>query len=227
MNSLVKKNLHQAFPSLSDQGLEAMFEKGKIIFCSAKSCITGPNDADYSMYVCLSGVVKINYESEDGEELSITYLREGDVFGELSAIDKQSRSAFCIAKTDCRLLKISSTEVKALLDENFEFNHAMLEILIRRIRETDEKLFCVGKHSASERIIGELIKLARPVKPDSDEGEIPFIPTHQEIALLAIVSREQTTRTLKKLQNRHLIEKLEDRFSIPSLRALEESCQDL
>lgn len=227
MNSVLKKNLNRAFPTLSDDGLEMLFNKGKVIYSPAKTCITGPNDADFSMYVCLSGVVKINYESEDGEELSITYLSEGDVFGELSAIDKRDRSAYCIAKTDCSLLKISSKKVKALLKESVEFNQAIIDVLIRRIRETDEKLFCVGKHSASVRIIGELIKLAQPESKGSDSYEIPFVPTHQEIALLAIVSREQTTRTLKKLKNLDLIEKSEDRFKIKSIQALQESAHDL
>lgn len=223
MNSILQKALSKAFPSLSDKVLQMVFDAGKMIYSPAKNCITGPNDGDNSMYICLSGVVKINYESSDGEELSITYLSQGEIFGELSAIDEQTRSAYCIAKTDCSLLKVPSKAVRDLLNDNAEFNKAVIEVLVKRIRDTDDKLFSVGKHTATERIIREISRLAKPVKEGSDEYEIPFSPTHQEIALLAIVSREQTTRTMKKLQNQGLYEKTESGFHIPSITAFKEA----
>jgi len=220
MNSVLRKSLSLAFPTLSAEELQLVFNAGKVIYGPAKECITGPNDGDYSMYVCLSGVVKINYESEDGEELSITYLSQGAIFGELSAIDTQDRSAFCIAKTDCSLLKISSEKAKELLDQNKSFNKAMMQVLIQRIRDTDDKLFSIGRLAAKERIVRELINLSSPEKEGSDCCVIPFTPTHKEVALLALVSREQTTRTMKKLQNEGLIEKGDATITIPSLKAL-------
>lgn len=225
MNSIILTTLKSSFPSLEDSELESLFTKSEQIQCRADTCITGPNDNDFSLYICLTGIIKVNYESEPGEELSIVYLRKGEIFGELSAIDGQSRSAFCIAKTDCSLLKISQRLVQSLLETNLNFNKAVMKVLIKRIRDTDHKLFCIGKQSASEIIVNELIKLADLSTENKDRGEVPFIPKHRELALLAIVSREHTTRTMNQLQNSNLIFKEEQKLIIPSVLKLKEFMQ--
>lgn len=223
MNSVIYKTLAKVFPTLSEAHLQKVFESGRMIYSEAKTQITGPHDGDHSMYICISGVVKVNYESDTGEELSILYLSNGELFGELSAIDEKPRSAYCIAKTDCSLLKIPAEAVRNLMDNDKGFNQAIMRTLIERIRNTDKKLYSVGLESATVRIIGEILRLAEPTSDDQpDEMEVPFAPTHKELALLAIVSREQTSRTVKKLENAGLIEKRDGRLFIPSAKVLKE-----
>ncbi len=220
MNSIILTTLKEVFPTLEQDEIEALFHASEQIQSEAKETIISPNDSDYSLYVCMLGIVKVNYEPESGEELSITYLAKGDIFGELSAIDNQQRSAHCIAKTDCTLLKIPSGVVKSLLATNQNFNRSILLVLIKRIRETDHKLFRVGRYSSAEIIADELIKLAEVSANNKDRGEVPFIPKHQELALLAIVSREQTTRTMTRLKNGNFIYKENDKLVIPSISKL-------
>ena len=220
MNSIIFTTLKNVFPTLEKLEIESLYNASDQIHCPAKTCITGPNDEDYSLYVCLVGIVKVNYESITGEELSIIYLKKGDIFGELSAIDGAERSASCIAKTDCTLLKIPNQLVKDLLVSNQNFNRAILLVLIKRIRDTDDKLFCIGRHSSAEVIVDELIKLADIDSNNQDRGEVPFVPKHQELALLAIVSREQTTRTMNKFKREGLIYKEGDKLIIPSITKL-------
>lgn len=221
MNSIIFSTLKKIFPALEKAEIESLYKDSTQIQCPAKTYITGPNDDDYSLYICLVGIVKVNYESINGEELSIIYLKKGDIFGELSAIDGEERSASCIAKTDCTLLKVPSRVVRHLLDTNKNFNRAILAVLIQRIRDTDAKLFSVGRNSSAQIIGEELIKLAKLADGISDIGEVPFIPKHQELALLAIVSREQTTRTMNKFKKEGLIVKEDGRLIIPSIEKLQ------
>ena len=222
MNSIIFSTLKKIFSALDKSEIESLYNESIQVQCPAKTYITGPNDDDYSLYICLFGIIKVNYESINGEELSITYLKKGEIFGELSAIDGQQRSASCIAKTDCTLLKIPSSVVRNLLDNNKNFNRAILTVLINRIRETDAKLFSVGRHSSAQIIAEEVIKLANLEGEDDDRGEVPFIPKHQELALLAIVSREQTTRTMNKFKKEGLIIKEDGRLVIPSIQKLQD-----
>lgn len=220
MNNIIFSTLKMTFPTLEKRDLEQLYSQSEQVQYPANTCITGPNDRDVSLYICLLGIIKVNYESIDGKELSIIYLKKGEIFGELSAIDGQQRSARCITKTDCIVLKIPNEVVKALLASNPNFNQAIMLVLIKRIRETDDKLYCIGRHSATEVIINELIKLANVSKSSQDNGEIPFIPKHQELALLAIVSREQTTRIINKIKSNGLLYKEEGKLILPSISKL-------
>lgn len=210
MNSIIEKTLMNAMQGILKEDIDQLSKMGVVISARAGEFITGPNDEDFSVYICLSGAVKVNFEADSGEEVSITYLSSGDIFGELSAVDLKERSASCIAKTDCSLFKINQKDVQVLLNTNIRFCRAILLMLARRVRETDYKLYRIGKLSAGRRIADELINLAQTSVNHPDQAEIPFIPKQQELALLAMVSREQVSRTLKKLTQEGLILKSED-----------------
>lgn len=228
MNTVIEKVLASTFIDLAKPDLDQVFEAGKVIFAKSGQTITDPIDNDHSLYVCLSGVVKVNYSAESGEEVSLTYLRSGELFGELSAIDQKARSATCIAKTDCSLIKIPSQNVLKLLNESPAFNRSLMLILIGRIRKTDKKLFSIAKRTASQRIADELIQLAHPDTHNPDSAEIPFIPKQQELGLLAMASREKASRSFNLFRKEGLLEKLENSIKIPSIKKLNEfsnSCE--
>lgn len=222
VNTIIEKVLLNALKGIQAEDIKQLDQMGKVISTRAGEFITGPHDEDFSLYICLSGVVKVNFEADTGEEVSITYLSTGDIFGELSAVDLKERSASCIAKTDCSLFRINDKDVQTLLSSNIRFCRAILFMLAKRLRDTDDKLYRIGKLSAGQRIADELINLAQVEKNNPDEGEVPFIPKQQEMALLAMVSREQVSRTLKKLTQENYIEKTEDGLLIHSISKLKE-----
>ncbi len=55
-------------------------------------------------------------ENEDGEELIITYLNQGDFIGEVGMFFAAvgSRKVTVLARTDCRTEEISYQQIKAL-----------------------------------------------------------------------------------------------------------------
>lgn len=225
MNSIIEKILSRIFPELNQDHLIQIFEMGRVILAQPKQVITDPGDQDHSLYICLSGVVKINYSNETGEEVSLAYLNSGELFGELSAIDEQTRSASCIAKTDCSLLKIPQQEVQKMIVESPEFNRALMLVLVNRIRRTDDKLYSLAKLSAGQRVIEELIGLATRSLSNDNEGEILFIPRQNELGLLAMVSREKASRIFNELRKLDLIEKRATTVFIPSIAALRDYSQ--
>jgi len=105
---------------------EKEFEKGSVIFEVGE---TGD-----SMYIIYQGTIKIH----QGKTV-FALLQEKEVFGELSLLDADTRSATATADTDCVLFKIDQEPFYELLDERPEVAKGFIKILCRRLRIMNEK----------------------------------------------------------------------------------------
>ncbi len=100
----------------------------------ADTIIFEENDPGDCMYIILSGKISIK---KGGQELAV--LKENEVFGELSLLDNEPRSASAIAKTDCMLYKIDHEPFYELLDTRPEIARGFIKILCNRLRQLNER----------------------------------------------------------------------------------------
>jgi len=68
------------------------------------SVILFEDDPGDALYIVSSGQVKVVLIGEDGREVILSVLGDGDFFGEMSLIDDEPRSAHVIAMKDSHLL---------------------------------------------------------------------------------------------------------------------------
>lgn len=94
----------------------------------------------YSMYIIISGRVRIVSRAGGGEEVQLTVLEESDYFGEMSLFDDSPRSATAIAEGEVRLLRINKREFRDMLREYPGVSIMMCEEFCSRLRHTTEKV---------------------------------------------------------------------------------------
>lgn len=100
-------------------------------------------DAGRGLYIILSGLVKVVKQTVGGEGLDIAFLQRGDFFGEMAVLDDAPRSASVVAvqTTECLILTI--WEFKAKMKTYPEIAQQILPVVVRRFRETNEKLLAL------------------------------------------------------------------------------------
>ena len=86
------------------------------------------------MYIIQQGEVNIH---KGGTSLAI--LKEKEVFGELSLLDAEVRSASATANTDCMLFRIEQEPFYELIDNRPEVARGFIKILCKRLRAQNEK----------------------------------------------------------------------------------------
>lgn len=89
-------------------------------------------DTGNCMYFIYSGQVSIH----DGEH-QIALLAENEIFGELSLLDSDSRSASATTLSDCILLKIEQEPFYDVIATSTEILKGIMRTLCRRLREQD------------------------------------------------------------------------------------------
>ena len=103
------------------------FVSGDIIFQEGQ-----PGDA---MYLVLKGLINIQVKGK-----SVAKIGPGDFFGEMSLIDDQFRSATATAMRDSQLVAVGEEQFLRMVKKNPEFAIYILQILVKRLRNMDEKI---------------------------------------------------------------------------------------
>src|SRR5256886_17094706 len=80
--------------------------------------IMAGGDATDSLYIVLSGRLKVMMSDSDGKEVILSILGQGEFFGEMGLIDDEPRSAGVVTIDPCQLLSLSKRRFKKCLGEN-------------------------------------------------------------------------------------------------------------
>jgi HD-GYP domain-containing protein (c-di-GMP phosphodiesterase class II) len=104
------------------------------------SIIIEENTYAYTFSMILQGKVEIYKELEDGDEMIIDILTEGDFFGEMALLDEGLRSASVRALEITTILEISRENFEQLLNHAPFLAFRMMKELSKRLRETGKKL---------------------------------------------------------------------------------------
>ena len=107
----------------------------------AGSPVFAKGDIGNCMYIIHKGSVRIHDEAH-----TLAVLNENEIFGELSLLDTETRSASATCLEDCLLLKLDQEPFYEMLSGNMDVLKGILKTLCKRIRILDEKT--VAQHTA-------------------------------------------------------------------------------
>jgi CRP/FNR family cyclic AMP-dependent transcriptional regulator len=167
------------------------------------SIIMAAGDPTESLYIVLSGRLKVMMSDADGKEVILTIIGPGEFFGEMGLIDDSPRSASVVAIEACELLAITRRDFKKCLAENFEMSMAVMRGLVRRLREADRKIGSLALLDVYGRVARLLLDMAETV--DGQKMVTKRLPK-QDIAKMIGASREMVSRVMKDLQMGGFIE---------------------
>jgi CRP/FNR family transcriptional regulator, cyclic AMP receptor protein len=182
---------------LNQQEVELVAAVAKERCVPKGSMIVTADEPGPTVFFLLRGEAKVAVTGNDGKEFLITLLEEGELFGELSVLTGEERSANVSALTDCTLASIGREDFLALLDQIPALSRSLLKILAFRLRSSSNKLGELALLDVTERVKNTLHSLAVV------EGEKRLVsrrPTHQMLAAMVGTSREMVTRALSLLE---------------------------
>ncbi len=165
-------------------------------------------EAGQTMFILMSGQVKVSRISEDGREVILAVMGEGDFFGELSLLDGQSRSANVTVIKDAEMLLINRDDFLNMLNEFPQIAIQLLRELAGRMRKSDSQIKSLSLKNATGKVTGTIHRLAEDIGILADNRvSIENLPTQQDLANMAGTSRETISRVLQRLMNDQYVTK--------------------
>ena len=159
------------------------------------------------MYMIESGSVRVISIGRTGQELTLNVLGPGELFGELSILDGQHRSATAITLANTVAWLLSQADLKDFMEKFPPVNQAMIQVLVDRVRSTARRLEAMTFQDVLGRLAFELLSLAeRSGKPCEQGIEITIPLTQVDLATMVGATRESVNKSVSVLRSRGLID---------------------
>ena len=204
--SSVSTTLLRNVPLLSLLGGQELALLARVV--SRKSFVRGSlilaaGDPTDSLYILISGRIKVFMSDLDGKEVILAILGPNEFFGEMGLIDNSPRSANVVALEACELVCIAKPDFKRCLSDNFDMAMTVMRGLVKRLREADNQIGSLALMDVFGRVARLLLETAEVI---NGEKVVTRKLSKQDIARRIGASREMVSRVMKHLQAAGYIE---------------------
>lgn len=180
---------------LPEGTLRAIAAGGVVRAFPRNSVLINEGDQGDSLYIILSGKVKVFASNAAGKEVVIDFHGPGDYVGEMSlAGAPRSASVITVEPTTCAV--VTRAHFREFILAHPDFALHLIEKLIHRARLATENVKSLALSDVYGRLVRLLLALARDV-----DGRlvVPERLTQQEIADRVGASRDMISRLMKDL----------------------------
>lgn len=184
------------FANLDETELSLIASRAVTRTYPRNSVLINEGDQTDSLYVILSGQVKVYAGDEDGRELLLTLLGPNEYFGELAIIDEEPRSASVMTTEPCKLAIISKEDFLHCLATHPAIAINVLKVLARRLRQQTENTKSLALMGVYERVAKTLLEQAIPL---GNEQVVEGL-TQKHLAAMVGASREMISLVFKELK---------------------------
>lgn len=182
---------------LRDTLLREIASKGGVKRFPAHAVLMNQGDVADSLYIILSGRVKIYAANASGKEVILSTQGPGEYVGEL-ALDGGERSASVMTMEPTTCAVVTGAQLREFIVEHPDFAIHLIHRLIRRVRTLTDSVKSLALEDVYNRVVGVLTQLAQA---DGDSGQRVVMErlTQQDIAERVGSSREMVSRIFKEL----------------------------
>jgi len=183
------------FEGLPEAELRALSERTVTRSYPKQAIIVSEGDESDSLYMILSGRVKIYLSDETGKELILAIKGAGQYFGEM-VLDEQPRSASVMTLEPAQFAILSRADFRAFLLTHAAVALQLVQNLIRVARGLNQNVRSLAMLDVYGRVARILLELA---VQQNGKLIIPERLTQKDIAARVGASREMINRILRDL----------------------------
>ncbi len=184
------------FSGLSDEDLRTI-ERHAVPKSYRKSTVLiEKGDETTSLYVIVSGKVKVFVADDTGKEIVLNTQEAGEHFGELALLGDTRRTASVMTVDDSKFLVITKKAFLQCLSTHPNIALNLIRALVERVRALTDNVSNLALRDVYGRLTTALMENAK-----EEAGKlITDRLTQQEIASLVGSSREMVSRIFKDLK---------------------------
>ena len=189
----------ELFCDLSPEELKDVARIATMTTYPAGRIFYSPNEQGEILFILKKGQVQLYRMSEEGRKLVIGTLGAGTIFGEMALTGLRMYDAFAEATEEALICILNRADVEKLLISKPKVAIRLVDLMGKRLRETEERLEQTLFHDVPSRLAALLLRLHSETQSDVIEM------THEELAQHLGVYRETVTAALNNLRKDDLI----------------------
>ncbi|MEO8187255.1 MAG: Crp/Fnr family transcriptional regulator [Burkholderiaceae bacterium] len=185
----------QMIGAIGDPMVRELAMRGQTRTFPKNAVIINEGDRGDSLFVILSGKVKVYVSDDDGREMILDTYAAGDYVGEMS-LDGRPRSASVMTLEPTTCAVVMREELRAAIAQNPDVAMTLIGTLIDRARIATDNVKNLALMDVYGRVARLLLSLA---KEEGGKLVVPEKMTQQDIADRVGASRDMISRIFKDL----------------------------
>ena len=196
---------HPVFQGLQPFEAERLLVQQRPLSAAADQALLLFQDEGEGPLLIESGLAKVRAFNADGDEVVIAVLGPADLFGDMAVLLGGVRSADVVALTPLEAVRLRAAPFRELLQRDARLALALARLQAERLTELNQRFLLRGA-DATTRLLAVLQDLALRCSAGADPlAAIPPL-AQRELAAMAGLSRETTSRTFSQLRQRGLLQ---------------------
>lgn len=183
------------FDYLTTEEIDILKEKSIEHTIPAKKVFIEQESPTDTIYFITEGSVMVFKTTVDGEEIPLAILGTGDIVGEMAGADQNKRSATVRALQNTKVLAITGTNFRQVIQLHPQIALALLFYLTQRIRNINQ----VVEDISTQALIQRTWKTLSILKKHFINNEVTL--THEELASIIGATRARVSETLNILED--------------------------
>jgi CRP/FNR family transcriptional regulator, cyclic AMP receptor protein len=188
---------------LTDAQVEALIRGGQRVTYAARSIVPDWDEVPWAAIV-LRGCVRAYLPSLEGGQITLRYLRTGDIMGTFEGVGPGLARSFQVLE-GCELLRLDVGRMTALARKEPAVTWEFLQESIRISRQAHRSFLIRSYGSVRTRVASALLERARACTASSEEGTV-LNGTQHELANAAGTVREVVATALQALKRDGIIQ---------------------
>ena len=211
---------------LSDEQLEDLAKRAPDTFLDEEDILYTPKEGTERLFVLKKGRVQLYEVNRDGEEVTLSVIEDGNVFGEMALTGQSLKGLYVRAIEPATVVSLRREDVEELIRQTPEVGLRLVRDLAERLHDAEHRYAdVVGKHVPARLATLILTLVDSEGVVSSESYLIPNHYTHERLASMIGCKRVAVTRAFRKLEEGGAVMLKDRRIVVKDMDALKESAE--
>lgn len=181
-----------------------------------------PGQPGQSIYLLKKGVVKISKVTPDGRELTLAFLKPGEIFGELEVMGETARDTQAEAHSDLLICVLRRENLMQMMEMKPKLGIQLSKLIGFRRKVIENRLENLIFRSIPQRLAALLIELTHEFgEPVGSAIKINLPLTHQDLANLIGSARPTLSDTFSDFKAKGWVDAAGKTITVKDSKALQ------
>ena len=208
---------------LSDEQMEDLAKRAPDTFLEQDDILYSPKEGTERLFLLKEGRVQLYEVNESGDEITLSVVEDGNVFGEMALTGQSLHGLYMRALTPSVVVSLRREELERLIMDTPEVGLRLVRELAQRLHDSEARYADMIAKDVPARLATQILTLVDSEGVvSSDSYRIPTHYTHEQLASMIGCKRVAVTRAFRKLEEAGAVDLEDRRIVVRDLDALKE-----
>jgi CRP/FNR family transcriptional regulator, cyclic AMP receptor protein len=207
---------------LSEEEMNDLAKRTPDTFLDQGDVLYSPRDSTERLFILKQGRVQVYEVDRGGDEITLSVVEDGNVFGEMALTGKSLEGLYVRALTPSTVVSLRREELEKLIMNKPEVGLRLVRELAERLHASEARYADIIGKDVPARLATLILQLVNSEGVVSSESyRIPTHYTHEQLASMIGCKRVAVSRAFSRLKEAGAVQLKERHIIVKNLDTLE------